>query len=321
MKPRLVNMRPTTETKTQRQYRNVCFTLNNYGEGEVDRLFRCISYSYMVIGREVGKSGTKHLQGYVEFQQKPNFLTVKAHLGKAHFEPRYATSTQAAQYCMKDGDYQEDGVISHAGRRKDLELVYHMVKEGKSDIQIGEAFPGTYMRFYKAIDRVRFNYAQTNNKFEEVEVHVRWGAAGTGKTRYVVDTHPGHFRLNYDKELWFDGYTNQEVILIDDFYGNIGYGAFLQLTDGYKYSLPIKGAFTWKQWKKVYITSNKHPREWFKEGWNTALERRFTTITEVGVLVLPPTSGSPTERGLARPTSGSAKQQASWPPKVEPRKT
>lgn len=63
--------------------------------------------------------------------------------------------------------------------------------------------------------------------------------------------------------VWFDGYIGQKVLLIDDFYGSIKFHDMLEYMDGYKFQVPIKGGFVWKAWDKVYITSNKHPNEWY----------------------------------------------------------
>jgi len=53
-----------------RQFRNFVFTLNNYSEEEHETLLKCDSFKYIIIGREIGDSGTPHLQGYAELKKK-----------------------------------------------------------------------------------------------------------------------------------------------------------------------------------------------------------------------------------------------------------
>ena len=49
------------------------------------------------------------------------------------------------------------------------------------------------------------------------------------------------------------GYSQEETILIYDFYGNIQYSQLLRSLDGHAQRLSMKGSFTYKNWKYVYI--------------------------------------------------------------------
>lgn len=43
-----------------------CLTLNNYKEDSLEKLMGIQCISYGVVGKEKSKSGTMHLQGYLE---------------------------------------------------------------------------------------------------------------------------------------------------------------------------------------------------------------------------------------------------------------
>ena len=89
--------------------RNWCFTLNNYTAEDEARL-ASLSCKYIVYGREVGESGTPHLQGYVEFNKGRKFEKVKSLLGDSvHLEMRRGTSKEASDYCKKDGNFFRTG--------------------------------------------------------------------------------------------------------------------------------------------------------------------------------------------------------------------
>jgi hypothetical protein len=97
----------------------------------------------------------------------------------------------------------------------------------------------------------------------KTKVHVLWGITGTGKTRFAHDSigvntwwSPGDF-------LWFDGYKDNQVVIIDDYRGEYPLPLFLKLLDRYPMRVPVKGGFT--NWcpRKVYITSNVEPKVWY----------------------------------------------------------
>lgn len=264
-----------------KQLRNFCFTINNWKDADYKSCIQ-LPHKYLVIGKEIGESKTPHLQGYCELTKKISFGKLKKLLPTAHIERRMGSAQQAATYCKKDDDYYESGEISKQGKRTDLANVYDAIKNGSSNTEIADEYPSTYMRHYKAVDRVRFDQARLDKEFEKINVTVYIGESGTGKTRKAYTEDPNLYRLvPSENTLWFDGYEGQETLLIDDFYGSIKYGYLLQLLDGYKFQLPIKGGFTWKQWKHVIITSNNPPGTWYHQGLTDALKRRLTEIVVV----------------------------------------
>lgn len=274
------------------RHRSIIFVINNWTELDYKQVTK-LPYSYLIVGKEIGKENkTPHLQGYAQFANAISFSKLKKLLPRAKLIPPNGTPEENRTYCMKDGDFIEEGEITEQGKRTDLVDIYDAVKAGYCNTQISDSYPGAYMRFFKSVDRVRLDHARNNKTFTKLTVTVLCGDAGTGKTRLAYEKDPDLYRLMpSDSTIWFDGYTDQKTLLIDDFYGWIKYGYLLQLLDGYKFQLPIKGGFTWKQWENVIITSNHHPSAWYTNlGLTPALERRISKIIKVGDLVLPPTS-------------------------------
>ena len=70
------------------QLRNCCFTWNNYEDLDeiLGKLQAWKAISYAVIGEEVGKQGTPHLQGYLEFKYSIRVDKIKAMMPPSHFE-------------------------------------------------------------------------------------------------------------------------------------------------------------------------------------------------------------------------------------------
>lgn len=105
-----------------------CFTLNNY-EPNDETEAQAIDCQYLVYGREVGENGTRHLQGYIEFLTRKRLDTVRRLFsGRAHWEPRRGTASEASNYCEKDGDVFQKGTMTDVrpGQRTDLESLHEV---------------------------------------------------------------------------------------------------------------------------------------------------------------------------------------------------
>ena len=128
------------------------------------------------------------------------------------------------------------------------------------------------------------------------EVHIRWGPTGSGKTRFVYDTHdcmdiytPSILDTN-NGCIWFNGYDGHKVILFH-FDRIIEYHILLALIKKCPARLPIKRAFleeeeeeikdgfTRRLARKIYIESYSHPKDWYPGEDFGELERRITSIT------------------------------------------
>lgn len=112
--------------------RRYVFTLNNYTDDDQHKLREVAdSCRYLVFGREVGESGTSHLQGFVIFNNPVSFSVAKHRINNsAHVECTRGTSEQAATYCKKDGDFEEFGAIpSDQGKRNDWEEFKQWVQD------------------------------------------------------------------------------------------------------------------------------------------------------------------------------------------------
>lgn len=81
-----------------------CFTLNNYNDQDLES-FRSIVPIFCdkcIIGKEVGESGTPHLQGYIEFKTKKRPKSVFGFNNTIHWEKARGTPLENLKYCSKD---------------------------------------------------------------------------------------------------------------------------------------------------------------------------------------------------------------------------
>jgi len=85
--------------------RRVCFTWNGYTNTGLQELIqKCTQRSYLYcFGEEVGESGNKHIQGYLEFTKPKRFSTIKNLIPHAHIEKARGSRQENLTYCSKDG--------------------------------------------------------------------------------------------------------------------------------------------------------------------------------------------------------------------------
>lgn len=272
-----------------RSAKNWCFTVNNYTDVEIQQLAEAASIllelkslQYVVWGKEVGETGTPHLQGFACFTKRITMHQLKQLLKlRAHCEPSRGTPLQAATYCQKDGNYTELGRLPPGrGSRSDLLELVQRIKSGATKKEIEEEYPGHFIRYRNSI--ITSIADHSTERMWECDVRVYWGRTGTGKTRKVFESHDREKIYIHPGEQWFNGYDGQEVALFDDFNGSeFKLAYFLKLLDRYPMKVPIKGAYV--QWapKIIYVTSNKDPADWYRNALpehRDAMFRRIKTI-------------------------------------------
>lgn len=262
--------------------RSWIIVINNYTEDEYNKLVEYIQGSeYGIVGKETGESGTDHLQAYTRFKNAKSFSSVKKSFPRAHVEVAKGSDADNKQYCSKDGDFVEHGVVSMPGRRTDLEAVRESIRNGSSLLEIADKDFGTFCHNYRAFMVYSTLYHSALPRKVPVVTYI-WGQTGSGKTREVYEREQSSLFV-YPGKGWFDGYENQEAALFDDFRADdgISIGFLLRLLDRYPLRVPIKGGFVSWRPKRIYITSNRNIEELFPlldKPSQEALERRIHEI-------------------------------------------
>ncbi len=226
--------------------RNYCWTLNNYSEKDVEHI-KTIDCKYLVFGKEIAKSGTLHLQGYIELSNSKSLSAVKKlfKCKSLHLEKRKGTPLEASIYCKKDDKkYFETGELSSPGKRNDLSEMLLKIKDGATMIEIQEEYTGNYLRYSNGIHRMKTNY-----ELEKQQQHLRtfskalklrsWQSeildkllkqderkvlwildpiGGKGKTvlaKYLVGLHNAFYVGNGKSADISYAYQNQEIVVFD----------------------------------------------------------------------------------------------------------
>lgn len=238
---------------------------------------------YLCTGKETCPStGEMHLQGWIQFKRPKRFNGVKSLFkdNSIHIEICKGTEFDNDTYCKKDGQFVEFGEFITQGQRTDLENIQNDIKQGTKLSDIIENNFEIFCRYKNGIEKYAQIYEKKNRqKWRDVIVEVVYGDTGTGKTKYAMEQ--SGYKINASELNWWDGYDGEETICIDEYDNDVPITKMLNILDGYQLRLPIKGGFTYANWKRVIITSNYHPNRWHnnaKDKHQDALKRRISNI-------------------------------------------
>lgn len=250
---------------------------------------------------------------------------VKRTLGdnSAHLEVARGTSEDNIAYCTKADSRVSEAVTFGTPAQSGVTVkdsasnAMRAVIEDPSitDEELRDKFPGTYLKLgSKRLREAKSEVLGSSlGNVRPVHVDVRWGDPGTGKTQSVFtdDVERGDLgrRIAVEKGLesfythnvfvkrgmgkWFDGYTGQPVLLLDDFAFSTVEDAdmLLSVLDRYYCNVEVKGGTARGMWCHVVLTTNIPPDQWFMEYGNgfarcripmcrrAAIMNRITTIT------------------------------------------
>jgi len=266
--------------------RGWCFTLNNYGELH-ELLLRRLNYKYLVYGREVGESGTPHLQGYVFFQNQRTLSQVRKLIPGAHLSVRGGTHEQASDYCKKDGDFYEDGekpLDGTAIRQKGADKNADKWKEINQHAERGDVdwikdnYPKEYVIHKPRLESL---YAPETHPLDGELLHEWWiGPTGSGKSRLLWELYPKHFAKNINK--WWDGYRFEGVVAIEEWSPENAVTAqsLKKWADRYPFPGEIKGGtIQHLRPRKIIVLSNYTIEECFPRAADLGpIQRRFKVI-------------------------------------------
>lgn len=263
-----------------RQVRSFVFTLNNYTDDSIKAIMDHFHEArYIIIGKEVGASGTPHLQGYIQLEKRYS-LSRLGGLFPWHVEATRGHPGQASEYCKKDGDFIEVGTLSTPDSGKDKKEDYwkqilDLAEEGQMNA-IAEVYPGEYIRYYRNLHQIRTANMPSVGRVKKC----LWlfGKPGTGKSRMAFSINPeGTYAKMANK--WWDGYTDQATIVLDDFgkdHRVLGYH-LKRWSDRYPSILEVKGTAIPTSYDEFIVTSNYSIEEIWGEDKEmcAAIKRRF----------------------------------------------
>lgn len=249
------------------KHRSWVFTLNNYTEVELDTLKDWITRycNYGIIGKEIAPTtGTPHLQGYIQRKSPGTQSALMKIAHRAHWEVAKGNASQNEVYCSKDKDVWVHGEYKGQGARTDLESVKNMIMAGEESVDsLVVSHPVLYHQYGRTLNKIEDLAMRRKFRTEMTRGIWYWGPTGVGKSHLAFDgfTPETHYVYPNDNG-WWDGYTQQEIVIFNDFRGEIPYGLMLQLVDKWPMSVKRRNRepmpFTSKT---VVVTSSQRPED------------------------------------------------------------
>lgn len=252
------------------------------------RLLPCDSWpdcTFCVYQLELSPETSRlHFQGYLELGRTMRYTALQEWpgLADAHFEKRRGSQQQAVAYCTKPNEtFPNDtskvdgpwfyGKPKRQGQRSDLDALYQRLSEGATLKEVSNEFFELFLRYGSRIQ----SYITLNTPARDFPPHVTvlTGPPRSGKSKYCHSMAPNAFWRPPGIHTWWDTYDRHEDIILDDFYGGqMPYSYMLRLLDRYPVLVQTKGGWVQFRPRRIFITSNAAPEDWYDYG-------RFPTLT------------------------------------------
>ncbi len=287
------------------QTKNWAFTLNNYTEEEEEALKNLVpdTVKYLIFQPEVGENGTPHLQGYMQVRKKRTLGGVKKLQGRAHWEPQAleATVDHNIHYCSKPipgcgcahcreaGRHPRVGptvVLGEptlvAGQRNDLVAFRDAVKSRKRKREIVE--DDDLIKTFAKYPRLHATLSSIYLRRDfQTDLEIHWGIPNAGKSTYVRNKYPEAYNLSQPRDggkgFWWDDYDGEEVVIVEEFHGQMYQDMFCSLINLYPLKVESKGGGMPFMASKVVIVSNMDPMMWWKECTSQTYRRLHNATT------------------------------------------
>lgn len=263
---------------------------------------------FCICQREKGAQGTVHFQGFLILKERKrlSWLTTNFFRG-AHYEVARGTPEQNIEYCSKSDTFfdfnDEEARIygqEHARWRRgnlperaegmkrnvQMQLAADTIRDVQENgfIQPKKVQAEILMcpGFIQAFNTLTQDILGPHRP--DLRIVTMVGPPATGKSFAIQSLLPKHGRCIYGNNgCWFQNPT-EEVMIFEEFNGQIPLQRMLQLLDPYPLALEIKGRMAPAMYKLVVITSNTSPNSWYpikeedKQQGGDAYQRKVDSI-------------------------------------------
>jgi len=261
--------------RTNKQSKAWCFTINNYTP-EDECVVRSLAdfASYVVCGKEVGESGTPHLQGYAYMKKLASLTAMRRVIQRGHLVISKGTDFDNYGYCAKEDLWFKHGTPPCQGKREDLDAARECTTMKECILEGGN---------YQAIRMMekKLLYLEPKRDFKPTVIWA-YGSTGTGKSKGFYDAFGIDNVFTPKNYKWWEGYDGDEVVLLDDIRGDYcKFHELLTLIDAHPYRVECKGGSRQLRARFMLITSPYHPASLYQGRTDEDVQQLLRRITRI----------------------------------------
>ena len=261
--------------------------------------------AYIKLQEEKGHDEThyEHYQVYMCLKQKKTLSWIKKHIHKtAHWEVKRGTVAEAIDYVSKEDTRVPNGIQFEFGERpkEQSELATETVKlnriREKDEVQfqaqdiLEKINDGEFIAWRQIpVDvQMKPGFLQAYNKATRdmvgperpnLKIITIIGPPGCGKSYAIAKLFPKAGRwLKGNNGHWFCN-TKSNVMVFEEFSGQVELQSMLKYLDPYPLALEVKGGTEPAMYNLCIITSNTHPKDWYTTADEYRKSPDETTIT------------------------------------------
>lgn len=208
-----------------------------------------------------------HYQTYCEFKTKQRMTAIKKLFGNdAHIEQRKGTQQQAIDYCKKTESRAEDPKefgepkVSEQGKRNDIQDAVDALKKKNSIKEVAMEHSTTFVKYHGGLSKLSCLLYNHRDKKNPPTVLWIYGPSGCGKSRFA-HTMSNDIYPKASEHKWWDGYQQQELIIIDEYKGAWPLEYLLKVIDRYPMYIEVKGGSMPLNSPYIIITSLAKPTD------------------------------------------------------------
>jgi len=246
-------------------------------------LIRNLKTQYFVYQKELcPTTGREHVHAVLYFKNarvwpKDEFSNFRPNIGKVR------NLEKAIQYCSKnesriDGPWEE-GEKPEQGKRSDLAEVCEILKTKPISELAGE-FPEQIVKFGRGLRELKNLIYEHRSPENPPKVYWFWGNSDCGKSKAAWEFDKTKKTYGKDDTKWWDGYEQQEIVILDDFdHKSWNFRTLLKLLDRYPMQVETKGGYIKFNSPIIIITCEYSPEEIW--GYGNTLKQITRRLTEI----------------------------------------